>query len=79
MVRVGVAWTHIFLAKREAVLHRFLCLLIVRSFLRLVRESKQEIDQDQCLHKDVPLEGEIAQLGVISHSCSKSDAGLTYL
>jgi hypothetical protein len=27
--RVGVAWTHIFLAKREAVLHRFLRLLIV--------------------------------------------------
>lgn len=54
--------TYVLFTKREVVLHRLLRILIDRLALSFVRQSKEEVDENQSLDKDVPLESEITQL-----------------
>lgn len=54
--------TYILFAKSETVLHCFLRVLIEWLALRVLRQSQEEVDKDQCLDKDVTLESEITQL-----------------
>jgi hypothetical protein len=69
-VRCGEELAYIFFAKCEVVLHRLLCILIVRLALGRSCQRQEEVDQDQCLDQDVALEGDIAKLRTISDSSS---------
>jgi len=66
-----MAWTHIFVLKRESVLHCFLRILVVWLLFAFLGESQKEIDEDERLDKDVPLESEVAQLHAISYCPSQ--------
>ena len=60
--------TYVFLAQCEVVLHRLLRILVKWLALRPLGQSQQKVDEYQCLDKDVALEGEIAQLEIVSPS-----------
>ncbi len=60
--------TYVFLPKCEAVLHRFLRILVKWLALGPLGQSQQKINQYQCLNKDVALESEITQLEIVSQS-----------
>lgn len=60
--RITAMGTYILFAKSETVLHCFLRVLIEWLALRVLRQSQEEVDKDQCLDKDVTLESEITQL-----------------
>lgn len=65
---VGMAWTHVLIAKGKRVLHGLLRVLIVRLALRLFCKRQEKVDHDQCLDQDVALESKVAQLRFISQS-----------
>lgn len=58
--------TYLLRPKREIVLHRLLGILIEWLALGLLRQGQEKVNQNQCLDQDVPLEGEVAQLAIIS-------------
>jgi hypothetical protein len=67
---VGMALTHVLIAKGKGILHGLLGVLIVWLTLGLFCKRQEEVDHDQCLDQDVALESKVAQLRVVSHSSS---------
>jgi hypothetical protein len=75
-----IANTHIFFAQREAVLQRFLCILVQWFALGLVTQCQEEVNEDKCLDKDMTLKGDITQLElIVSHGALAEVAILAYL
>lgn len=58
--------TYLLRPKREIILHRLLGILIEWLALGLLCQGQEKVNQNQCLDQDVPLEGEVAQLAIIS-------------
>jgi hypothetical protein len=72
---VGMAWTHILIAKGEGILHGLLRIRIVWLAFGLFCKRQEEVDHDECLDQDVALESEVAQLRVVSQGFSTKYVG----